>query len=613
MELPGPRRHGSPAIWLAGALLATFLVLAGLALEVPAPRSLADEVRYVIAAGALAEGEGLGLRGDEYEFGPTYPALLAAILAVVPDRDTAYPLFKLVNALLFALAIVPIYFLARRLLPHWWSLGVAVLSIAIPTSVSVSLVMTESAAYPAAVLAILAVIRALERPTIARQLIVLATIALAFSIRSQFAVLFPAYVAALGVLWIVAPSSRPRSLAAVGRLWPTLVVLGAGLVVATASLVTGGAPVGTPGAYDELWSRYDLVDVAELAVYHLAGLEIYIAVIPLAVAPIVLAGLARDARAGSASAAGFFSAFLTVNASLILVAAAFASLPAGDGNLHDRYLFYVVPLWLVVLAVWLRDGLPRPLVATVLGVVVALVLPAVTPFELIGGEGSEASGAVTYFWAFVNSVAFETFPDEISGRGVLALFVVALVVLTLVVPPRLKLAIGATVAAAFIAATAVAWRDVVRTAEDFDAALTDERTWVDDALGDDAAVTALYVSAECGWATWTSSALLMTEFFNEAVARAAHVDDPDQSLLPSTRVRLSRDGAIVTAARTPFVADAVLAARGVDVEGRRVASGTTVPLVLWKVDGPVRLTHSRTLPDVQRAICAAERTPAQSR
>ncbi len=594
--------------------MGAFLVLAGLALLVPAPRSLADEVRYAIAAGSLVDGNGLSLRGEEYGFGPAYPAVLASILAVVPDRDTAYPIFKIVNALLFALAAIPIYLVSRRLLPPLWSIGAAVLSLAIPTSVSVSLVMTESAAYPAASLAILAILLALEKPTVTRQLAVLGAIALAFSVRAQFGVLFVAYVAAVVVLWAVVPARRPRALRDVGAYWPTLGVLGVGLaLVVAAPLVSGSAPVGLPSAYEELWAGYDPVEVGKLVVYHLAGLEIYLAVIPLAVSPIVLLGLFRDARAGSEPAGAFVSAFLTINGCLILVASAFASTPAGFGHLHDRYLFYVVPLWLVVLALWLHDGLPRPVLATLVGVGLALVLPAVTPFDLIGGENQEAGAAVTHLWSFVNSVAFETFPDAISGQSFLGLFVVALVAVTLLVPSRLRLAVGATVAIMLVVATAVAWRDSVRTSEDFDAALPNERTWVNEALGHGTGVTSLYVSADCGWAPWTANALLLTEFFNSTVVSAAHVDEPDASLLPSAEVRLAQDGAIVTSTSEPFVADAVLAARGVELDGERIATGTTLPLVLWKVDGPVRLTRARTLAELQEAVCAAERVPAQSR
>ena len=75
----------------------------------------------------------------------------------------AYPFVKLANALLFALAAVPIYLIARRLLSEWWSVGVAALCLTIPSSIYTSLVLTESAAYLASSTALLAVVLALER------------------------------------------------------------------------------------------------------------------------------------------------------------------------------------------------------------------------------------------------------------------------------------------------------------------------------------------------------------------------------------------------------------------------------------------------------------------
>jgi hypothetical protein len=602
---PADRR---PRLALVAVVLTAFVLLAGLSQLVTSPRSLADEVRYVIAAGSLAEGSGLELRGEEYGFGPVYPTILAAILAVAPDRETAYPFLKVANALLFALAAVPLYLVARRLLPTRWSLGVAALSLAIPTSVSVSLVMTESAAYPAASLAILAIVLALERPSVGRQLAVLGAVALAFLTRAQFVVLFPAYLAALALLWAVVPAYRPRDRQAARMYWPTLAVVAIGIVLVVAiPLVSGRAPVGLPSAYGELWDDYDLLEVGKLVVYHLAGLEIYLAVIPLAVSPIVLWRLLRAARAGSVEAGAFASAFLAVNICFVLVAAAFASTTAGFGHLHDRYLFYVVPLWLVVLAVWLHDGLPRPIVATALGAALALALPALATFELIGGEeGQEAGAAVTYLWSAINAYAFETFPDEISGRRILALFVVVLVAATLFAPRRLRLALGASVAAVLVVATAVAWRDSARTAEDFEAVLPDRRTWVDEAVGTGATVTSLYVSAECDRAPWTANGLLLTEFFNRAVRSTAHVDERDPSLLPSTDVRVSADGAIVEEAGRPLEADAVLAAAGVELAGRRLATGTTLPLVLWQIDGPVRLARARSTSELHRSVCAVD-------
>ena len=166
----------------AATVVVASLLLAGLALLVPMPRILSDELRYTIAASSLADGDGLHLRGSGCGFGP-----VRSRARVDPRRrprpGSAYPLFKLANALLFALAAAPIYLVVRRLLDPAWSLAVAALSLVVPSSIYVSLVMTESAAYPAAWVAILAIVLALERTSPARQLAVLGAVALAYLTR----------------------------------------------------------------------------------------------------------------------------------------------------------------------------------------------------------------------------------------------------------------------------------------------------------------------------------------------------------------------------------------------------------------------------------------------
>ena len=66
------------------------------------------------AAASLASGEGLSFRGEPYEYGILYPAVLSPVLLAFPDREVAYELAKLLNALFFALAAIPVYLLARR-------------------------------------------------------------------------------------------------------------------------------------------------------------------------------------------------------------------------------------------------------------------------------------------------------------------------------------------------------------------------------------------------------------------------------------------------------------------------------------------------------------------
>ncbi len=144
----------------------------------------------MIGASSLVEGDGLSLRGDEYGFGPLHAAVLALVLWLSSGLEAAYPWFKAVNALFWALTAVPVYLLARRLVSQWWAVVAAGLTVAIPSSISVATVMTESMAFLAAAWALYATMLALERPTVLRQLVLLAAIGVAFLTRSQLGVLY---------------------------------------------------------------------------------------------------------------------------------------------------------------------------------------------------------------------------------------------------------------------------------------------------------------------------------------------------------------------------------------------------------------------------------------
>ena len=367
-------------------ILLAVVVYGSAAQLVTTPRVHPDEHIYGGGGASLAEGEGLTLRGEEYGLGPVYPVVLAAVLTVAGDRETGYALYKVANALLFALAAIPIFLVARRLLSPWWSVGVAALSVAIPSSMYVSVVMTESTAYLTYSLAVYAIVLALERPTLLRQLAVLGAIGVAYLTRAQFAVLFVAYLASLAFVWAVRPGRPPVRETVVG-LWPSLAALALALVAFIGRpLVTGESPVDSIGAYAVLFRGYDPLEIAKWALYHVADLEVYLAIVPLAVTPIVVSLLWKRARAGDARSAAFLATFVTVTAAMLFVTAAFSSTEFGFDRLHDRNVFYLAPLWLVVLAVWLAEGLPRPLVATAIGVVVALVLPLLLPFRYIAGD-----------------------------------------------------------------------------------------------------------------------------------------------------------------------------------------------------------------------------------
>jgi hypothetical protein len=596
------RRGPAPLLVLAGIVIAAFVLYTWLASLVDVPRVHPDEVRYLIAASSLVEGEGLTLRGDEYGFGPLYTLVLAAILWLTSSVDAAYDVFKAANALLFALTAVPVYLLARRLVSPWWSVCAAGLAVAIPSSISVATVMTESLAYLAAAWALYATALALERPTLLRQLAVLGAVAAAFLTRPQLGGLYLSWVLGLAILWLITPERRPRARRDLYRLWPSAVPLALAVLLFVGRLIGGASPSESLGAYWELWRGYDPLQVLKWVVYHLADIEVYLAVVPLAVAPIVLWRLLRSGRAGAEREAAFAALFLSANVVGLLVVAAFTSTPWGYDRLHDRYAFYLLPLWLIVLVVWLADGLPRPLVATATGVGLALVLPAVLPFHQLANEAGidTVPGAL---WVWVEGRVAG--PGFLSGSRLLAAFVIALLAIAVLLPRHLKLVVPAVVLAVFAATAILAWDRMIGAPEDAVFAGGLERAWVDELVPQNASVAKLYLeSAACPASATTRHALFLTEFFNSTVDRAAYIGDSIPDGLPIDRVEVE-DRRLVLPTGAPLVADYVFTQPGIELDGRRVGTGTVAGLVLWETGGEVRMAGARTTADVRTADCPA--------
>ena len=152
---------------------------------------MTDELLYTKIARHIADtGSPLPvLHGEHVGFlGVVYSILLAPLYGAF-DPVTAFDAAHVLNAVLFASAAIPIYLLARRVVPPECALVVALLSIAIPWAVNTATVMSEAAAYPVFVWAVLACHGALARPSPRRDALAIGGLALAFFTRPQFLVL----------------------------------------------------------------------------------------------------------------------------------------------------------------------------------------------------------------------------------------------------------------------------------------------------------------------------------------------------------------------------------------------------------------------------------------
>ena len=575
-----------------------FAALSLLALGAPGPRIFPDEIIYMDAAASVASGDGLSVRGGDYGYGPAYPILVAPLVWVGGDRETAFVLAQLLNALVFALVAVPVFLLARRVAGPGLALVAALLSVLVPSSVYAAGVLTESVAYLAFAWALLAVVRAVEEPSVARQLLALGSIGVAASIRTQFVVLVVVLAATLLCAALLLPgTARPPWT----RLWPTAAVLGAALAVVLALLAGGRSPADLLGSYGVLWESYDVADLAGWFVDHLGLLVLYVAVVPAVVAPVELARWWREARLGSRSHAALVALFGAANVGMIAVVAAFASTPYAVSGLHDRSLFYVAPLWFVCFAGWLDAGMARSVAGIAVGALGALVLVAQLPYHFVNDILWEMLAFEP--WQFVErgNPAGEPF----SGREAMLGWVLVASAAAALVPYASRWALVALTAAMLAFTGSLAWahgREGARSVEETALVAREQRDWLDAAVPTEATVLLLRVPSTCRDDV-ALGAQRVTEFFNDAVGPGASVGPPDR-LAPSSTPATFRDRVLVTTETgAPLEAGYVVIREGIALDAARLAAGTRAPLAVWDVrGGPVRLARP-----IGSLPCRAER------
>ena len=594
----------APLYALALLVAAAAGLYAGLTRLVAGPHVFADELYYSEAATSLAHGHGLHVRGESYGFGPLYPALLALVRLAVSGVPSAYWGWMAINAVAVALTAVPGYLLARRLLDPWWSMAVAALTVAVPSAFYAGAVMTDCLGYLTAVTALLAISRAVEAPTVTRQLVVLATVAVATAVRTQFGVL---YITFLGALLVAALLQRRLGWRfSVQRWWPTVGAALAGALVVAAAVAGGRSVSSLLGGYGDLAHGYPVVATARWAVEHVFDLVLYLGLLGGIVAPAAMASPYRRARAGSARDAAFLATFVSGSVTGIMVVAAFSASQFGLGRLHDRYLFYVVPLWLVLLAVWVSRGAPRSRPLAVVTAVAFVVFVLAMPYGrlVVADEGKLFDGTGTAVLATVGDWLARA--HGISSRWALLGGALASGAWLVAVPRRLAWTLLVVVAGSFAAGGVIMWRHAIHDSQKgvFANQRAATRAWVDHAVPSAATVTLVTVYSGACRSEVPRYSLLFTEFFNERIGSVTYIG-PGLSVGPATHpVRVEPDGLLETAAGTPLDAPYVVLPHGIRVDGRQLAMGTTAPLVLWRTPGTVRVTNARSDAEFVARACA---------
>jgi uncharacterized membrane protein len=579
---------------VTGIVLGSAALRLVMALPIRAAWIFPDELVYRHLAQSFAGTGAFAVRGEPFSpwsFGPLYPIVISPAYRLF-DPTTAYLVVQATNCLLFSLAAIPAYFLARRVLTRRHALLLSGLAVLVPSAVYTSKLMTESLAYPLFLLSALAIVRAIEHPTWRRELGALAAIGAATLARGQLVVLLPAFLLTLVVLCScdqrdgASPSTLRGRLAAYRLTWTAASVALTSVLIASATGYLGRIA----GGHSEAFSGVRPWALAKSFVDHLAEFDLYVGALPIAATILVAVAAFRP---GSAERTLRAICLLAGTLTVLLAATSARYLVAVEGRggrsipVFDRYVFYATPLLLIGLVAWIERGMPRPrrlTVATAVGVAAA---PLALPFaDLLTGRqwGTNSSTVGLVPWGIVRMTTHSLWPvyglmtlgaaglayllcRSINGRRMLTIVLGNFAVLTICTQ------LGNTA----ISAQARRLGIGNHTAS----------SWIDSITGPNADVATLWSGSGTGsWKRWYT--VWESEFFNKSLRRVYVLHEPMQYELPQIRVSES-GGRLYLPNDKPLVAQYVLTDARTSVAGTRVGADASTRMVLYRVNGEVSL------------------------
>jgi hypothetical protein len=531
---------------------------------------MTDELLYEKLALSFVGGAFLPtLHGDHADvYAVLYAFLLMPVFAIV-DLPDAVRVVHGLNGVLFASATIPTWLLARELaLSRRAAVASALFAVALPWTVIGGFVMTESAAYPAALWALLAIQRAVVLPSPRRDLVALAAILVATLARPQLAALGVVFVAAAAVHEVRFRRWRAHAVLGVAALaLPVVLLGGAGLLGAYAPAVEG--------------------DVLSIDAFRSALVHLNVTAVALGIVPLVLGGgwaVAALVRPPAEAERSVFAGLVVAAVTVLAVESGSVVVRFGLGlDVKDRYLFYIAPLLFLATACALED--PRPRSAGVLGLTALFVLTVgLEDFEPIFGVNVDSPGSSTHeaLTSFSNDVGLKAAELLAIVGGLLG---VALFFSLRRLPRRPLAATVLAVLVAFVVAeTAYTWNRLLGSSgpsgRELAARQAAALSWIDVAVEDGSVAMFAYSFGQEWWPS--AVAWWDVEFWNARVDRAYRIDGyftytPDTFPTPSVRVD-PRTGLVPGAGTPDYIVRSTLDAR-FGPAGTPIAAGPQLELI----------------------------------
>jgi hypothetical protein len=496
-----------------------------------------------------------------------YPLLLAPLFAgdLVPDglHDA-----HVLNAFVMSSAAIPAFLLARRVTNgSRLAYVAAALTVCLPWIVLASFLMTEAVAYPAFLWAILALHNAAIAPRARNDGLLLIAVGVAILARTQFAVLL-----VIVPLALLLDHFAPRRLISEHR---ALAAVYAALTVAAVILAATGNLSRALGTYSvTAEGNVTPSGMPRSLLEHVAPLGLGVGIVPFVLGGAWLLASVVGERTRSQRA---FAAVAGVAFLALLFEVTSYDLRFGAGRLHDRYLFYVVPLLLIAfISMLLERTWPRwAIVAS--GALLALAF-AFIPVISYGKLNVDSPVA------FFNERLLEVGGSEAGAQLLLAL-VAIVVMLLLLAGRRVAVALAALAIALAPVQTAAAFTRLFEHDGTSGRPLTLDQSvvfdWLDRKVGSGGAVTMIPYPFLYG-TYWENVAYWWNvEFWNASIRRAVVYEDAftgTPETFPTTSLSFDRTTGRANVSVSGYVAQAVAETR-FDLAGKVLAEDRGVELI----------------------------------
>jgi len=564
---------------LLGLVLGSWLLRSLLTLLHPAPWILYDEFVYAELARSFAEVQEFRIRGElAHGEGILYPLLLSPVYWLFESLTTSYYLARIWQSLVMSLAALPAFFLARVIVSTRAALFVAALSVFIPSMVYTSSIMTENASYPLFLLVTTLLVRALARPTLVRQALLLVSIGLAYLARQQAVIFLPALLAAIGLFCLLGARSKTQD-GFIKRFFawtPTWIggalgSLGAllhfGSVQATADVLLGRYKHSLEA---ENLAQYDLTGILNWILAHVGELALYVGVLPFAAFLVLLVRAIRR-KHSSIELQAFAAGTLVVSAAFIVTVSAYAHSLELE-SLKERNLFFFVPALLAAFVWWLGQEGPRArkteFAAAALSALVLLFIPFHD--ELKGASRADCL-ALAPWVKVAELVGSATIPYLFLAGGAVGAL--------LFVSSRRRFATRMVLTYMLLLNVIVNANTAIASFSSYEFGMGGRRSWIDNSTEPGESVTLLFTRIP------TPTRVYLMEFFNRRVGPVYHFGaEPDrfsgpQVLLDATTGEMLVDG-------KPLNADYIVCDSSIGIEGDLVKFKGSPALRLFRPRGP---------------------------